>query len=129
MAKEYISPKGIFEPIGWSHAVKVGSTIYVSGMVGFDENRKVVAGGFEAQTMKAFENIELALEAAGASLKDVVKMTVYVTDMDNIVKFREIRARYFSPPMPTSTGVEVSRLILPELLVEIEAIAVIDRLS
>lgn len=126
MEKEYVSPEGIFEPIGWSHAVKVGNTIYVSGMVGFDENRKVVAGGFEAQTMKAFENIELALEAAGASLKDVVKINVYVTDMDNIGKFREIRARYFSPPMPASTGVEVSRLILPELLVEIEAIAVID---
>lgn len=126
MEKEYVSPEGIFEPIGWSHAVKVGNTIYVSGMVGFDENREVVAGGFEAQTMKAFENIELALEAAGASLKDVVKLTVYVTDMGNIGKFREIRARYFSPPMPASTGVEVSRLILPELLVEIEAIAVVD---
>jgi enamine deaminase RidA (YjgF/YER057c/UK114 family) len=85
-----------------------------------------VAGGFEAQTIKTFENIKLVLEAAGASLKDVVKITVYVTDMDNIIKFREIRARYFSPPMPASTGVEVSRLILPELLVEIEAIAVVS---
>jgi len=127
MKKEHISPKGIFEPLGWSHAVKVGNTIYLAGMVGFDENRKVVEGGFEAQTIKTFENIKLILEAAGASLKDVVKLTVYVTDMDNIIKFREIRARYFSPPMPASTGVEISRLILPELLVEIEAIAVIDR--
>lgn len=126
MKKEPISPKGIFEPMGWSHAVKVANTIYLAGMVGFDEQRNIVEGGFEAQTIKTFENIKLVLEAAGASLKDVVKITVYVTDMDNIIKFREIRARYFSPPMPASTGVEVSRLILPELLVEIEAIAVVN---
>lgn len=126
MKKEFISPKGLFEPMGWSHAIKTGNTIYLAGMVGFDEHRKVVAGGFEAQTVKTFENIKLVLEAAGASLKDVVKITVYVTDIKNIVKFREIRARYFSPPMPASTGIEVSRLILPELLIEIEAIAVID---
>lgn len=127
MKKEYISPEALFEPLGWSHAVKIGNTIYLAGMVGFDENRKVVEGGFEAQTIKTFENIKIILEAAGASLKDVVKLTVYVTDMDNIIKFREIRSRYFSPPMPASTGVEVSRLILPELLVEIEAIAVVDQ--
>jgi len=127
MKKEYISPNALFEPLGWSHAVKVDNTIYLAGMVGFDENRKVVEGGFEAQTIKTFENIKLTLEAAGASLKDVVKMTVYVTDMDNIIKFREIRARYFSPPTPASTGVEISRLILPELLVEIEAIAVVEK--
>ncbi len=127
MKKEYLSPQGLFEPMGWSHAVRVSNTIYLSGMVGFDEQRKVVAGGFEAQTIKTFENIKFALEAAGASLKDVVKITVYLTDMDNIVKFREIRARYFSPPMPASTGVEVSRLILLELLVEIEAIAVVNK--
>jgi 2-iminobutanoate/2-iminopropanoate deaminase len=126
MKKEYISPQGIFEPLGWSHAIKADGTIYLSGMVGFDEQRNIVTGGFEAQTVKAFENIKLTLEAAGASMKDVVKMTVYVTDMGNIIKFREIRARYFSPPMPSSTGVEVSRLILPELLVEIEAVAVVD---
>lgn len=124
MKKEYISPDALFEPMGWSHAVRVDNTIYLAGMVGFDENRNVVPGGFEAQTVKTFENIKLILEAAGASLKDVVKLTVYVTDMNDIIKFREIRARYFSPPMPASTGVEVSRLILPELLVEIEAIAV-----
>ena len=124
MGKQYISPKDLFEPIGWSHAVKVDNTIYLAGMVGFDEKRNVVAGGFEAQTVKTFENMKLTLEAAGASLKDVVKMTIYVTDINDIIKFREIRARYCSPPMPASTGVEVSKLILPELLVEIEAIAV-----
>jgi len=127
MEKEGISPEGIFEPMGWSHAIRAGNTIYLAGMVGFDEHRNIVEGGFEAQTVKTFENLKLVLEAAGASLKDVVKLNIYVTDMDNIVKFREIRARYFSPPMPAATGVEVSKLILPELLIEIEAIAVVDR--
>jgi len=125
MKKEYISPKGVFEPIGWSHAVKAGNTIYLAGMTGWDEQRKVVEGGFEAQAIKAFENIKLTLEAAGTSLKDVVKYTVYLTNMDDIGKFREIRARFFTPPMPAGTGVEVSRL-LPGVLVEIDAVAVVD---
>ena len=125
MKKEYISPKGVFEPIGWSHAVKAGNTIYLAGMVGWDEQRKEVEGGFEAQAVKALENIKLTLEAAGASLQDVVKMTIYFKNMDDVYKFREIRARYFSPPMPASTGVEVSQL-LPGVLVEIDAVAVVD---
>ena len=127
MKKEGIAPKGLFEPMGWSQAIKAGNTIYLAGMVGLDENRKVVEGGFEAQAVKTFENLKLVLETAGASMEAVVKLNIYVTDMDNIVKFREIRARYFSPPMPAATGVEVSKLILPELLIEIEAVAVVDR--
>ena len=125
MKKEYISPREIFEPIGWSHAVKAGNTIYLAGMTGWDKQRKVVPGGFEAQVIKAFENITVILEAAGASLSDVVKYTVYLKNMDDIYKFREIRARYFTPPMPAGTGVEVSRL-LPGVLVEIDVVAVVD---
>ena len=125
MKKEYISPKGVFEPIGWSQAVKAGNTIYLAGMIGWDEQRKVVEGGFEAQAVKALENIKLTLEAAGASLQDVTKMTIYFRNMDDVYEFREIRARYFTPPMPASTGVEVSRL-LPGVLVEIDAVAVVD---
>ena len=125
MPKEYISPKGVFEPIGWSHAVKAGNTIYIAGMIGWDEQRRVVEGGFEAQAAKALENIKLTLEAAGASLQDVVKITVYLKNMDDVGKFREVRARFFTPPMPASTGVEVSRL-LSGVLVEIDAVAVVD---
>lgn len=125
MTKEYISPKGVFEPIGWSHAVKTGNTIYLAGMIGWDEQRKIAEGGFEAQAVKALENIKLTLEAAGASLQDVVKMTVYFKNMEDVYKFREIRARYFTPPMPASTGVEVSSL-LSGVLVEMDAVAVVD---
>jgi 2-iminobutanoate/2-iminopropanoate deaminase len=125
MKKEYISPEGIFEPIGWSHAVKAGNTIYLAGMTGWDKQCKVVPGGFEAQSIKVFENIKVILEAAGASFSDVVKYTVYLKNMDDIYKFREIRACYFTPPMPAGTGVEVSRL-LPGVLVEIDVVAVVD---
>lgn len=82
-------------------------------------------GGFEAQAVKAFENMKLTLEAAGASLKDVVKLTIYCKNMDDLDKFQEIRARFFTPPMPASTAVEISRLV-PGALVEIEAVAVVD---
>lgn len=125
MKKDCISPKGVFEPKGWSHAIRAGKTIYLAGMGGFDEQQKVVEGGFEAQAVKALENMKLTLEAAGASFKDVVKITSYLINMNDLSKFREIRARYFSPPMPASTTVEVSRL-LPGMLIEIEAVAVVD---
>jgi reactive intermediate/imine deaminase len=125
MAKEYFSPEGVYEPIGWSHVVKAGNTIYVAGMVGCDENQKLVAGGFEAQTVKIFENIERVLVASGASLRDVVKINIYFKNLEDVSRFREIRARYFNPPMPAATGVEVSRLVFGAL-VEIDVIAVID---
>ncbi|MEE9516824.1 MAG: RidA family protein [Candidatus Adiutricales bacterium] len=125
MPKEYYSPQGVYEPIGWSHAVKAGNTIYVAGMLGCDENQKLVEGGFEAQTVKAFDNIGRVLAASGVSLRDVVKMNIYFKDLEDVYKFREIRARYFQPPMPVSTGVEVSRLVF-DALVEIDVIAVKD---
>jgi 2-iminobutanoate/2-iminopropanoate deaminase len=125
MPKEYFSPQGVYQPIGWSHAIKAGNTIYLAGMIGCDEQRRVVEGGFEAQLIKTFENIQLALEAAGASLQDVVKMNIYFKNLDDVHQFREIRASYFKPPRPAATGVEVSRLV-SDALVEIDVVAVVD---
>lgn len=123
--KEFISPKGLFNAIHFSQAVKVGKTIYVSGITARDERGNIIEDGFEAQTVKVFENIKLTLEAAGASLTDVVKFTVYLRNINNLDKFREIRNRYFSIPRPASTAVEVSQLVTGAL-VEIEAVAVVD---
>ena len=125
MKREAISPKGVHEVVGLSHAFKAGNTIYLSGKVGRDEQGKVVEGGFEAQALKTFENMKVVLEAAGASFKDVVKLTVYVTDIDDMPKLREIRNRFFSPPLPASTAVQVASLARG-VLVEIEAVAVVD---
>ena len=125
MKKEFITAQGAFETEHFSQAVRAGNTIYVSGKIARDAQGNIVPGGFEAQAEKAFANMKLTLEAAGASLKDIVKFTVYLRNIDDLDKFREIRDRYFSPPRPASTAVEVSGLVL-NAVVEIEAVAVVD---
>ena len=129
MKKEFISPngvKGAYETVGCVPAVKVGNTIYLSGRTGRDEQRKIVEGGFEAQAVKTLENLKLTLEAAGASLKDVVKLTVYLTNTDDIPKLVKTMDRFFGSPLPANSAVGVVRLHAPEALVEIEAVAVTD---
>jgi reactive intermediate/imine deaminase len=108
-----------------SQGIQIGNTVYVSGQVAKDPDGNVVgAGDMVAQTGQALENLKTVLEAAGASMGDVVKLTVFVTDITRLLDTHEIRTRYFPDPPPASTGVEVSALGFPELLVEIEAVAV-----
>lgn len=126
MGNEFINPSGVHQPRGYSHSAKAGNTVYVAGQVGWDEQGKVVPGGFDAQAEQAFKNLKAVLEGAGASLKDIVKTTIYLKDIGDISKFREIRGKYFSEPLPASTLVQITSLALPELLIEIEAIAVIE---
>ncbi len=126
MAREYISPATVHTPRTYSHAVKVGNTIYISGQVGLDINGNIVPGGFEAQAERAFENLRLVLEAAGASFKDIVKVTTFLTSMSNRAGLGNVRERYFSAPFPASTLVEIPSLAQPEFLIEVEATAVID---
>ena len=108
-----------------SQGIQIGNTVYVSGQVAKDPDGNVVGeGDMVAQTGQALENLKTVLEAAGASMGDVVKLTVFVTDINRLLDTHEIRTRYFPDPPPASTGVEVSALGFPELLVEIEAVAV-----
>ncbi len=83
-------------------------------------------GDVEAQTEKVLENVVTVLEAAGGSLDDVVKVTVFITDMGQYDRIHEVRRRFFREPYPASSMVEVSALIDPRLLVEVEAVAVIS---
>ena len=85
---------------------------------------KIVEGGFRAQGEQAFSNLRRVLEAGGSSLKSVVKVTIFLTDMANFPKIVELRGTWFTPPYPADTIVEVTSLALPELEIEIEAIAV-----
>jgi len=125
MKKQFISPKGVYEWPSYSQVVRVDNTIYVSGQVGMDEQGKLESG-FEAQALKAFENMELVLKAVGASFKDVVKLNGYFKDYtENRQKYHEIRSRFFSPPLPAATNVQAT-LAFPEVLLEVEAVAVID---
>jgi reactive intermediate/imine deaminase len=126
MSKEFITPGGVHQPGTYSHAVRAGNTIYVAGQVAWDEQRRVVPGGFEAQAVQAMENLKRVLEAAGASFKDVVKVNTYIKNLDDLSKYREIRERYFRPPFPASTLVQILSLATPELLIEIEVVAVVD---
>ena len=115
------------ESYGFSQAVKTsGKTmIFISGQNGVDAEGNLVAMDIEGQTKQALENIKALLEAAGATLDDVVKITVYITNMEDMDKVREVRRQYFKKNFPTSTAVEVKKFGLKDALIEIDAIAVI----
>jgi len=126
VTKETIIPTNVHQARGFSHAIKAGNIIYVPGQVGIGEDNKVAAGGFEAQAKQALENLKRVLEASGACFKDVVKLNTYVTTMEFIPVYRELRQSYFGDHYPASTLIQVAGLVLPEFLIEIEAVAVVE---
>ena len=110
----------------YSQAVKAGDTLYISGQVAFNVNDEIVGkGDITAQTKQVFENMKALLAAASMTFDNVVKINVYLTDLANRPAFHKVREQYFkSNPLPTSTLVVVRSLAHPDLLVEVEAIAV-----
>ncbi|GJM43423.1 MAG: hypothetical protein DHS20C21_02650 [Gemmatimonadota bacterium] len=113
---------------GYSRAVRVGPHVHVAGTTAVDGNGDPVAPGDVAvQTRHALETIRRALESAGASLGDVVRTRMYVTDMDRWEDAARVHGEFFGDIRPASTLVEVSRLIDPDLVIEIEADAWIER--
>lgn len=103
-----------------------GRTVYISGMVAMDAEGNVVGEGDVAlQTETVLENVKIAVEEAGGNMSDIVKVTVFTRDMSQYDEIHEVRRRYFEEPYPASSMVEVSALIDPRLLIEIEAVAVI----
>lgn len=122
-----ISSGSPYEPlIGFSRAVRVGDTVYVSGTVAWGDDGKLVgAGDMYAQAKRAIRNIEKALEQAGASLVNVVRTRIYVTDISLLDEAARAHGEAFGEIRPASTMVEVSALAEPEMLLEIEAIAVV----
>ena len=114
-----------YEPYRISQAMRVGDLVFVSGQAAIDEDGGLVGvGDFDAQAELVFRNLSRVLEAAGSSLADVAKVTIYLTDMANFPKIGELRGKWFTEPYPADTIVEVTSLALPELEIEIEAIAV-----
>jgi 2-iminobutanoate/2-iminopropanoate deaminase len=114
-----------YEPFRLSQGFRVGDLLLVSGQAAIDEHGGLVGvGDFDAQAEQVFRNLQRVLEAGGSSLERVVKVTIYLTDMGNFPKIVELRGKWFTPPYPADTIVEVTALALPELQIEIEAIAV-----
>jgi len=115
-----------YAPYLLSQAMRVGDLVLVSGQVGIDGAGELVSvDDFEAQADQAFRNLGRVLEAGGSSLDRVVKVTIFLTDMAaNFPKVVELRRKWFTPPYPADTIVEVRSLYRPEVMLEIEAIAV-----
>jgi reactive intermediate/imine deaminase len=115
-----------YEPYLLSQAIRAGDLLFVSGQAGYDHDGQIVPGGFDAQAERAFANLERALTAGGASLAQVVKVTIFVTDMaTNFPAVVEQRRRHFVSPYPADSIVEVVGLYTPEAQIEIEAIAIV----
>lgn len=130
MAREFINPSDLATPPSnlYNHVVKVGHTVYISGQVSRGvEGRTVHAGDVAAQVRQVWANLEKAVTAAGGSLEDIVKTTTYVVGAENLGKVREARLALLPPEgRPTSTTVVVAGLAAPDLLVEVEVVAVLD---
>lgn len=130
MNNQYLNPAGIAPPTGYTHVVTTDAhkTVYISGQIGLDPQGNVKEG-LAAQTTQVFENLKTALAAVGATFDNVLKVTYLIvnfTPADRTV-VREIRANYFNPQHPpASTLIGVQALAMPELLIEIEAIAAIE---
>jgi len=129
MERTYLEPDGLAAPPEpYSHAIRCGDTLYLAGQVAFDEQNQVVgAGDPERQAEQVWRNIGLAVEAAGGALADVVKITIFLKDVRHAPAEISVRERLFEPGrFPVCTLVQVANLGLPELLMEVDAVAVLS---
>ena len=116
-----------YETFNIAQAYKAGDFIFISGQAALDLEGNIVGeGDFDAQAVQAFENLSAVLAAGGSGIEKLIKVTIYVTDMANFESVVTMRQRFFSPPWPADTLVEVSALALPELMIEIEGVALAD---
>jgi len=123
----FVNPPGIAAPRGYTHVVDVpaGRTVYIAGQVAFDAQGNLVGkGDVRAQVEQVFKNLQIALESAGCTFADVVKLNWYVRDVSQVATFREVREQFLgSGPRPASTLVQIQSLVRDDLLLEVEAVA------
>lgn len=114
------------DTFGFSQAVQAGNLLFIAGQVALDPDGNIVGkGDMKAQARQVFENTKTLLEAAGASFDDIVDLTLFVVDMSRIKEIREARSQYLTGDPPSMTAVGVTRLIMPELLLEMKCTAVL----
>lgn len=132
MQRQYLQPAGLAAPPEpYSHAIRCGDTLYIAGQVAFDEQNHIVGiGDPRRQAEQVWRNIGLAVSAAGGTLADIVKITVFLKDVRNAAAEIGVRERLFERGrFPICTLVQVANLGLPELLMEIDAVAVLNEAS
>ena len=130
MPKREVTSASIRKPIGvFSQATVVeakGRLVFVSGMTARRPDGSIAGvGNIEEQTRQVCENIKSAVEGAGGTMNDVCRVDVYVRNMEHFDAIHKVRRQYFTPPLPASTMVEVTKMVSPDYLIEINAIAVI----
>lgn len=125
MSRKIIATPAAPAAIGpYSQAVKAGNTVYLSGQIGLDPATMQMVEGIDAQIVRVFENLKAVSEAAGATLDDAVRVTIYLTDLANFAKVNEVMVRYFAAPYPARAAVGVKALPR-DALVEADAVLVI----
>src|SRR5947208_6592957 len=131
MTKRQIQSDKIRQPSGhFSHAIAIeakGKLVFISGMTSRRADGTIAGvGDIEAQTRQVCENLKAAVEAAGGTMDDICRVDVYVRNMEHFDKIHKVRQEYFKPPLPASTMVEVTKMVSPDYLIEINALAVVQ---
>jgi enamine deaminase RidA (YjgF/YER057c/UK114 family) len=128
---QLLIPDTMPKPVGYSQVgvVSGGTLVFIAGQVALDRSGNVIGkDDFRAQAQQVFENLKSAVEVAGGTLNDVIKLNTYFLDSSHLPQFREVRDRYINLSQPpASTAVQVSKLFRPEFLIEVEAVAVVPK--
>ena len=125
MARQRLQPKDLEDPVRYSRGWKVGNTVYLAGAIGHNPDGSLTPD-IRVQTQRSIEQLQAVLKEAGGSLQDIVKLTVFITDMRYREGYGEIRAKFFPGDAPASTLVQCVALAAPGAMIEIEGIAVLD---
>jgi enamine deaminase RidA (YjgF/YER057c/UK114 family) len=125
MARQRLQPANLEDPVRYSRGWKVGNTVYLAGAIGHNPDGSLTPD-IRVQTRRSFEQLEAVMKEAGGSLRDVVKLTVFITDMRYRDGYGEVRAELFPGDAPASTLIQCVALAQPGALIEIEAIAVLE---
>ena len=127
MAHEIVQLKNMHPTVGYSHVARAGNMLFLAGQIAKDVDGNLVGtGDVAAQARQVFTNIKTILEECGGGLENIVKMTTFLTRLDYFETYRSVRSEFFQEPFPPNTLLIVQSLAWPELMIEIEAIAVLD---